>query len=473
MKRFLKWAFGIWGVVTIALAIWYGPLISQVYHFNPWVSEADFGEPANALEAQQQDLQYLATVLDYDRSFAPQAREEFGTRIDKLIAANTELSKAEFYLETQALMALADNAHTSSDPVTAFRQFNRSGLDVYRFADGYFVVRAQQALADHVGKQLVSIEGRPVEDVLAALEIYSGGPKARRDLISLYFLRSPALLHAAGLAASPDVLTVTLANSEGAAQTVELTALSDAAETEFSYRHPFTTLSPWPLSDEAGEWVRTLDGDAEGVSLPLTHAGSDTATSSTRLGEGVYVRSNYLADAEWNPVAKELPATLDGAPEGGFAFIVLDLRWNPGGDLSNAIPFAKKAGEALAQDGKAYVIVSPQTFSAAIVAAALMKQHVPGRTLIIGEPMGDRPQFWAERGTSFVLPNAGYNISYATGYHDWEKGCDYSTPYCFPPSERDAADIGTLALDEQVMPTYAQYAAGDDPVLDWVLAREQ
>jgi hypothetical protein len=469
MKRFFKWVLAIWAVVTVGLAIWFGPRLYQLYHFSPWVSEADFERPATALEAQQQDLRYLATVLDYDRSFSAEARARFSNRIKALLAAGVKLTDAQFYLETQALMAMADNAHTAGDSVAAFRQFNRSGLDFYRFADGLYAVRAHKTQATQLGKRLVAVEGRPVADVLAALEKYSGGPKARRDLISLFYLRSPTLLHAAGLAASPDKLTVTLADADGAEAVTELTALPDTSKTEFSYRHPFTTLSPWPLPDEAGEWVRALD--AEKTDLPLTHAASDTATSVTRLGDGIYVRSNYLMETEYNPVTDELPATLDGAPKGGFSYIVLDLRWNPGGDLSNAIPFAKKAGEALSKDGTAYVLVGPQTFSAAIVAAALMKQYVPGRTLIIGEPMGDRPQFWAERGTSFILPHSGYHIAYATGFHDWQKGCDDSVAYCFPPNRREAADIGELKLDELVIPTFAQYASGQDPVLDWITTR--
>nr|WP_298929146.1 hypothetical protein [uncultured Erythrobacter sp.] len=468
MKRFLKWFFGLWLVATIASGIYFWPLIDQVIRFNPFVAEADFAEPSSPTEAREQDFDYLATVLDYDRSFSPAAREQFLTRLADAKDRAGEMSDAQFFLETHALMALADNAHTGGDNVAAFRQFNRSGLDFYPFADGYFAVRAHQSNEALLGQKLVSIDGKDIAEMLAGLAQYSGGLDAQRNYSALHLLRSPELLHAAGLASAPDGVTIILENAEGLQSEHKLSAIAPAAETEFAYRHPYHVLRAEPLPDEGGEWVRVLDGKT--VKPPLTLTDDGDLVLSKPMGSGIYLRSNFLVEYPGHEVKSQLVDALSEAPAGGYDFVVVDLRWNPGGDLGNAVPFAKRLGEALSADGKVYVLVGPQTFSAAIVTAALIKQYAGERMVLVGEPMGDRLQFWAERGEGFVLPNSGYHIAYSTGYHDWENSCSGDTiEHCFPVVEREAKPIGKLTLDHRIQPTFAQFAAGEDPVLAWAL----
>ena len=74
--------------------------------------------------------------------------------------------------------------------------------------------------------------------------------------------------------------------------------------------------------------------------------------------------------------------------------------------------------------------------------------------------MGDYAQFWAERGMSFRLPNAGYVINYATGYHDWENGCTNSHPHCFSRNARHDGRPVSLVPDVIKSPTYQEYASG-------------
>ncbi|TRD12222.1 hypothetical protein FGU71_10350 [Erythrobacter insulae] len=471
MKRFLKWFGAVWLIASVAFGVYFWPRIDQWLRFSPSVQAANFAAPATPQEARQQDLQYLASILDYDRSFSPEQRAEFLSLLSDAKARAAGMNEAQFLMETHALMALADNAHTGSDSVAAFRQFNRSGLEFFPFADGYYAVRAHQSNKSLLGQELVSIDGHDITAVMNGLARYSGGPEAQRTYSALNFLRSPDLLHAAGLADNPDTITVILRDRAGAQTEHELAALPPVAETEFYYRHPYHALRAEPLPDEGEEWVRVVDGKA--IKAPLTLRDDGDLVKAVPMGGGMYVRSNYLVEYPEHEVKSQLVAALSGAPDGGFPFVIVDLRWNPGGDLGNAMPFARRLGEALSTDGKAYVLVGPQTFSAAIVAAALIKQNTGDRMVLVGQPMGDRMQFWAERGESFVLPNSGYFISYSTGYHDWENGCSSAeTEHCFSAAERNAKPIGKLNLDHPIQPTFAQYASGQDPVLDWVLGQE-
>lgn len=90
--------------------------------------------------------------------------------------------------------------------------------------------------------------------------------------------------------------------------------------------------------------------------------------------------------------------------------------------------------------------------------------------MIVGERLGDREQFWAERGASFELPNSGYYIGYATGYHDWEKGCK-GEPYCYTMNEMYEVPAGSLDPVVTLPQPFSSYAAGEDVVMEWVNSR--
>lgn len=350
----------------------------------------------------------------------------------------------------------------------AFRQFNRAGVEFYYFKDGVFITRVHQTNRELLGKKLIAIDGQNVDSILSTLSKYRGGPEAQRNLTALYFLRSPDLLHAVGLASHSTQLTLTLENIEGNVEHHTITALPSVAETEFSYRHPYHALVDKALVDESNEWVRVLDGKI--VRAPMTLKNDGDLVFSQPVLDGLYIRSNYLVEYPGHEVKTQLTEALSQAPKDGYPFVIVDLRWNPGGDLGNALPFAKRLGDTVADNGKVYVLVGPHTFSAAIVTVALIKQYTSDKTLLVGQPMGDRAQFWAERGESFILPNSNYYMAYATGYHDWENGCtNEQITYCFDVVEQEAATIGSLSTNIIIQPTFAEYATGKDPVLDWVI----
>jgi len=468
MWRKIKIFLGLYIIINLIVGYIYWPRIDQFLRFMPRVAPASFSEPANALDAQKQDLSYLETVLDYDRSYSPSAREAFQSRISALQSDQQGMTEAEFYLSVRELMAMADNGHTSAASGPAFRAFNRSGADLYYFSDGYYVVRAQKDHRDLVGQKVLAIDGQPIDQIISSLRKYTGGPNNWRDMQSLYFVRSPELLHAAGLSKYPDQLHLTLADVSGTIHQVQLKAMAAVAKSD-EFRNVHMTLSPEALTEEGDNWVRVFNTDDD-----LAHylKGMHNGVSSHKLGGGLYVSCNDLMGSSEFPVKQMLLQTLNNVPEGGYDFLIVDLRWNQGGDFGNSVPFTRQAKSVLAEGGKIYVVTSANTFSAAIVFSAMLKQSAPEDVMIIGEEMGDRPQFWSERGKPFTLPNSGYWINYATAYHDWETSCDKVHEFCFPPNKRYNQDIERLELDYLIAPSFTDYASGRDIVMDWIEAHQ-
>jgi len=71
---------------------------------------------------------------------------------------------------------------------------------------------------------------------------------------------------------------------------------------------------------------------------------------------------------------------------------------------------------------------------------------------------------------SFKLPNSGTYVNYATGYHDWNKGCN-DHKYCFTFNRIHGVAAGSLATNVTIETSYADYQNGNDPVIDWVLSK--
>ena len=92
-----------------------------------------------------------------------------------------------------------------------------------------------------------------------------------------------------------------------------------------------------------------------------------------------------------------------------------------GGDLNLTRDFMR-ALPALAEGGRVYAITSGRTFSAAISSLGYLKQAAGDRLTIVGEPIGDRLEFWAE-GNILQLPGLGALMLYADERHNYMTGC--------------------------------------------------
>ena len=119
----------------------------------------------------------------------------------------------------------------------------------------------------------------------------------------------------------------------------------------------------------------------------------------------VQFRAHYGTEEE--PIEEFLKFASAKIAEEKPEHLVLDLRFDGGGDISKTIAFFN--GLAAAVPGRIYVIVSRLTFSAGIVAAALVEQSAPERVQIVGEPVGDRLRFWSE-GRAVCLPESKYCV---------------------------------------------------------------
>ena len=469
MWKILKYGLLGWIALSVVTAPLYWPYLRMLWIFNIRVAAPQFDPPSSESEARLQDVEYLATLIDYDRSFDETERVAFTDKLTNLRANVETLSDAGFYLGIAEAVALADNGHTNVSYRAQYTQFETIGARLYRFSDGVFIVSTAPEHEAFLGRKVLAIEGTPVDSVRERLRPYRGGNTVWRDLYSLLIVESPELLEATGLSSSPDHITMTLEADDGTIDQVRFAGRPLDDDADVPGRRGWQSLVPGGATHGFENWIHVAD--AGRGQLPNYLREPDVPTSYALPNDGLYIRALPGFQAGERSIKSVYRDVLAEHPDGSLDYLVVDFRLHDGGDYLKSMAFAKSAPDAVKPDGTVYIITGPNTFSAAIVTVAMLKYYSGDRAIIVGEEMGDREQFWAERGTSFRLPNSGYYINYATGYHDWKKGCK-GEPYCFTMNEMHEVPAGSLSPEVVLTSSFGEYQNGQDVVLDWIESQQ-
>ncbi|MGI8706564.1 MAG: hypothetical protein ACR2JJ_12395 [Sphingomicrobium sp.] len=413
-------------------------------------------------EGRALDAAHFRSFSDLDRAYSPAARAKARRMAAELERDARQLTHEELVLRVAEIAALADNSHTAISQDALRKGTPRVPIRTMLFADGLFVLRASAGHEDLLGARIDTIEGRRIDSVYARLARYRGGLEAHRRLMLIPVLESPGLLNAAGLAPHPDRLSISgvLADGTPFERTIAAEQRDRAAPVSNTIRLLFPSSRSKPMSS-------FLEPTAD---LPIY---LHSSTELFRLGElpsdGFYIAMTHNAGSDNQPLKQFLSEALARVERDKPGFLVVDMRMNGGGDYTKSYDFAR-ALPAAAAGAPIYVITSPWTFSAAITTLAALEDAGGDQVTIVGEPVGDRLDFWAEGG-AMELPNSGIQTFYSAARHNYAGPCtDRAT--CFWLNELYPVRVSTLHPDIPAPLTFAAYRAGRDPAMEAILERE-
>jgi hypothetical protein len=447
------------GLIALVLIGVFGFFGAMQLHFHPSAPKPNYPAPASALDAQRQDVRYFRQLIAMDRSFTPATRAEANRRIDALEASDTVLDRPHFRVLLMQIDALADNGHSrienepSADPMEL-------PVRVVTFSDGLYVMRATQDYADLLGSRVTAIDGRPIDAVMNKLAQLRGGTGSWRRLHAAQFLTLQDMLY--GIDVAPDMQhsNWSVETPAGATITRRLDAYTPPASEPVAPEKRW--LSSEPLAGMTGSW-RAFEPDHP---LPISLTDFDRAFRSLPLPgtctEFVQLKSNV--DEGGQSIRDFLSSTEKRLQQIRPCSVIFDLRYDGGGDYLNTYPFARKLPRLVASMGRVIVLTGPATFSAAISTAAAVRHAGQERVVILGEPVGDRLQFYSEGGRA-CLPNYPLCVAYETGKHDYQHACDDWT-VCFWLNYFFQFRVESLDPDELVPLSFKDWRAGVDPVLD-------
>ena len=458
---------GLWVLAIVVLFVGAvgGFALTFFHKFSPNPPSNDFPKPANALEAQRQDIEQFSRLLGMDRSFSPAARAEANRQIAELKSERTPLDRDRFYVALLRITALADNGHTGLYYGKRGTQ-NCAPLRVVLFADGVYVLRAKSAYAELLGARVDSIEGRPTGDVIASLEQLHGGSEGWRRTQAANYVQSPDVLYGDAIGSRPDQTQWTFRLPNGSEVTRTLPG-EICGENE-PHADMTRWLSPQKMKGESSEWRALLSEDAD---LPLSLRDFNSVFRRAWMDNGctLFIQLKANADADKQHIGDFLGATTDEMRAHPPCNIILDMRFNSGGDYTKTVRFASHLPDFVPSSGRIYLLTGPETFSAAITTIGFVKQAAGSRAIILGEPVGDRLTFYGE-GNAGCLPHEGLCLHYATGMHDYAHRCE-GWGKCFWLNWIFPVQVKSLDPDETIRMTFADYAARRDPVFERALAR--
>jgi hypothetical protein len=440
-------------MVALAVAVASGGLHAQA-HDVP-------ARPSVTVAQMQEDLERFRTeFLGVDVSYSPEARSRAEARLRALEARLADVSAAEFELTLAQIVGLADNGHTIAFAGPRSRRFNRVPIRVTPFGEDFHVLRATAAHADLLGARVVAVGGTPIAQILDSARTLAGGTPGRRDRDANYVIESPEQMHALGLIAGTDTVRYEFETAGGDRVARRLQA--DPANDDRVRADASRWLSPELVPAEQGTWQALLGTDKVPWALQDIDEPFRSRDAPDLDATVVQLRRNH--DAPGRPIAAALQELTAAIEAGGRTHLVLDMRFNGGGDLNTTRSFMQSLPDLV--PGRILVLMSPWTFSAAISSIGYLEQTAPERVTLVGEGPGDRLEFFAEGGV-VALPHSGAMLLTATERHDYRTGCEGKVD-CHRPVVRHPIAVPSLAPDIPAPWTFAAYAAGRDPGMEAV-----
>jgi tetratricopeptide (TPR) repeat protein len=344
-------------------------------------------------EGWRADLTFLAREIKR-RAYAPfreMPEPEFDAAVARLAADVPGLSNFQILAGMMRLLRPLGDGHAFVLPAEDGKD-TQLGLPAkfYRFTEGLFVTAASEAYRQLIGAQVLSVDGHPVDAVLAAVEpLISRDNDQQVRWIGPEVLRWTPLIHALGLISDPGRATLTVRFGDQATGTVAVESVAD--------RYMSLT-APRPAG-----WISLPD--TVGVPMPLYLRNSDAAYWFEYLPDSalVYFQFNGVGDQPLETIAAFCQRLFTFIDNHQVSKLVIDLRWNGGGDTYLAQPLLHRliGCAKVNQRGCLYVIIGRGTFSAAQNTATAIERETDA--IFVGEPTGSRPNFIGET-IPFILP---------------------------------------------------------------------
>jgi hypothetical protein len=421
---------------------------------------------AQTPSASDRVLEDLTVVRDdyvmKTRAYAPETRARAMALVADARTHASSLSKSDLHLRLLEIAALADNGHDAlSFANDAARPARRMPYRVVWFPDGLLIVRATGAARDLAGARIEAIDGISTSQLYTRLARFAGGVESQRRLTLGLLLESPELLHAAGLARADDGLTLDVQIPGHGREQRTIAAIDGAAIPRgFGAER---LLSPDAVGPAEANWTFALG--AATTPLSLRDGNSYFRLEPLLEGSALYVQVRINVTYAGQDIGRFQERVISSIGLHHPTDVVLDLRFDTGGDLQTTLAFMKSLPSRV--PGRVYVLISRYTFSAGIVSAAAVKQADRDRVVLVGEPVGDRLRFWSEGGSA-CLPHAGFCLHYTDGLWDLAKGCRHEAG-CY--GDQFGVNVGDLDPALAAPLTAADYLAGRDRAMELVLAQ--
>jgi hypothetical protein len=392
--------------------------------------------PALTSEQWREDLRYLGRELEqrHKNLFHTVTRAQLSGAVSELDAALPSLQSHQIIVRMTQIVALVGDGHTG---VRLPSYFTLYPIGVYWFGSELRVTGAAREYRRALGARVTHIGGMPIAEVDA--RVRSCFPSAAREnewyvlSTSPAFLVRPEVLHTLGVVPDLGAAPFGFEDDQGETFTLAITPIAAPPVVQGGFA------IPGMQSASAGQ--------------PLFRQRPGERFWFTYLPETGTVYLSFRGYQSLGENARNLFRFIDST---GAGRLVVDLRQNGGGDFLEGrrhLIHPLQRHPTLNQPGRLYVIVGRRTYSAAMANAIDFKKLT--KAILVGEPVGERPNSYSEN-DEMTLPHSRLMVSYSTRYYTF---LDQDVPAFLP--------------DVRIDPSWPDFRAGRDPVMEWILRQNK
>jgi hypothetical protein len=336
------------------------------------------------VSAWNEDLDYFAETLPetHPELFHTLSEKDFLTAIEKLRCRLAERSHHQIIVELAAIVASVNDGHSrltlpmisGSDLTTGHTStpppadeamiFNHYPVRFYIYSDGLYVRRIGAENAAFAGAKVLKIGQLSAQEAMAAVSrIVQRDNDLQLQHLTPSFLVIPEVLSALGIINDPAQGGFVLKTGDGEEQEIVLSPVA-----------PGSTV----------DWVDAGDRESN-KPLYLRYRDANFWFEHLPEQKTVYWQYNEVYDMPKESIAKFALRLTDFMAQKDVRKLVIDLRFNSGGDnsLNRSLLLALIRSPALRDPGSLFVITGRGTFSAAMMFALDLEKQTPA--IFIGE----------------------------------------------------------------------------------------
>ncbi len=382
----------------------------------------------------KEDVHYFARELPAKHLdfFKLIPQRKFDREIRKLENELPQLSDVEIVFELMRLGARTGVAHTWVGFPPQAPTFHGYPFMLHWFSDRLAVVAATPEYRELIGAYVVKIGPKTPHRAVAAVEPYiSHENHAWLYKQSPLLLRNAEMLQVLKIAQPDGRLQLSLIRPDGQPLSLEI---------------------PPGDSEEPARWISAWE--ALGIPPVLRRRRHESYwyefLPETQV---LYVQYSDCTDHPGHPFARFAQDLFGFADSNAVRHVIVDLRYNGGGDSGVVKPLVNGLKSRPRLRGKEHlsVLIGPGTFSSGVHAAVELRGEAGGT--LIGQPTGGKPNCYGNA-PHFRLPNSQMEVHYCTKHF-------ILAPQVNSPS---------LEPDIRASCSLQAFLAGRDPVLETALS---
>ncbi|GAA4278698.1 hypothetical protein [Aquimarina mytili] len=389
----------------------------------------------------QQDLRFLQKTVheEYPFLFKKVTVKEFNDTVEELHKQIPNLEEHEIIVGFSRLVSLFKYGHTYVSFHQKPFEFSQFPFNVYEFNDGVYIQGTHKNYPKAVGAKVIAIEGRPISEVLEAIE-----PTVEAEN-SQYFkayginnIRYPEVLHAQGITDMlQSSITFTL-EKEGQQFQQKFDILPNKSRVPTTYGYV----------QQEDDWLSARNQNK--TPLYLKKLDKIYFYEYLTKHKTVYVRHSRVRNDQSETMEAFYKRVFEFIEDNDVEKLVLDVRLNGGGNnyLVKPIITGIIETEKINKKGKLFVITGRRTFSACQNFVNRLDSYT--NAIFVGEPTSENVNFYGDA-KPVQLPNSKMKIMLSFAW--WQDK---------EPWTNDAWLAPQLSVDM----SFDEYENNEDPVLE-------